>query len=99
MLVGGGDGGLGGGAGGGKPYLILRMPCLTLLTIIPIDYDAKLIIQDYLRDDDNSDEYINVNLSSFYFDAQSFINKFKNTKHPIMLSLNVQSLQSKYCSA
>jgi hypothetical protein len=38
----------------------------------------------------------NINITSRYYDINSFISRFKNSKNPIILSLNIQSLHSKY---
>ncbi len=97
MLVGGGGGWQTGDRfGGGLQYFLLMTLCLTPSTITMYMYDASTIVYEYLNDDENSDEYVNINLNTSCFDTQSFINKFKHVNNPIMLSLNIQSLQSKY---
>jgi hypothetical protein len=59
-------------------------------------YDASNLIQELINDGEGNNEYINFKTGSLYYDASSFISKFKNNNNPIILSLNIQSLQSKY---
>ena len=47
-------------------------------------------------DDPTSNPYYDIQIESEFFDQTSLINKFKNSLSPIYLSLNVQSLASKY---
>ena len=35
-------------------------------------------------------------MDSFFYDSESFLNKFRNSDKPIFLNLNVQSLMSKH---
>jgi hypothetical protein len=39
---------------------------------------------------------VDINISSQYFDIPTFTSKFKNSKNPLILSINILSLQSKY---
>jgi hypothetical protein len=59
-------------------------------------YNADNLIYEYLNEDDKYNDVININITSRYYDINSFISRFKNSKNPIILSLNIQSLQSKY---
>jgi hypothetical protein len=44
--------------------------------------------------DDNP--YANINIMSSFYDYNSFKNSYSNTKKPIILNINIQSLQSKF---
>ena len=58
------------------------------------EYDSSLLLNNHLNEE--NDNFLNITLGSSYFDSLSFIKKFENTKKPIYLSLNVQSLMSKH---
>ncbi len=58
--------------------------------------DACQILNSYIHDDENISHFFQTRLDSSYFDLNSFSNSYKNSSEPIALSLNVQSLNSKY---
>jgi hypothetical protein len=58
--------------------------------------DASNLLNSYIADDENISQFFQTHIHSDYFDADSFIAKFKNSVEPIMLSINIQSLNSKY---
>jgi hypothetical protein len=58
--------------------------------------DASSLLNSYILDDENISQFFQTRLNSSYFDVESFISKFKNSHDPIILSLNIQSLNSKY---
>jgi hypothetical protein len=51
--------------------------------------------ENYFSLDDNINPYQHTCISSSYFDNESFITKFRKTHNPIVINLNVQSLNSK----
>ena len=46
--------------------------------------------------DINNDIYTGLNIDSIFYDMDSFIKKFSNSKSPLFMNLNVQSLNSKH---
>ena len=58
--------------------------------------DACQILNSYIHDDENISHFFQTRLNSAYFDLDSFSHSYKNSSDPIVLSLNVQSLNSKY---
>jgi hypothetical protein len=58
--------------------------------------DASDLLTSYLSDNENVSQFFQTNISSSYHDCKTFIDAFKNTSDPIILSLNIQSLNSKY---
>jgi hypothetical protein len=63
---------------------------------LDISLDASRLLNDYVHDDENISQFFQTRLNSTYSDLDSFSLKFKNSTDPIILSLNVQSLNSKY---
>jgi exonuclease III len=59
-------------------------------------YDATTLLNSYITDDENISQFFQTHISSSYFDTDSFIAKFKNTSDPVMISINIQSINSKY---
>ncbi len=59
-------------------------------------YDASNLLNSYLADDENVSQFFQTNISSSYHDAKTFSDTFRNTTDLIILSLNIQSLNSKY---
>jgi hypothetical protein len=59
-------------------------------------YDNTNTLNNLLHSDDNTNTFTHINLNSDYYDIFSFRNKLKNTANPIFLSINIQSIQSKY---
>ncbi len=49
-----------------------------------------------LSTDDFINPYSDSNISSHFYDNDTFINKFKNSPYPLILNLNVLSLVSKH---
>jgi len=58
------------------------------------EYDGTLLLNNYLVSD--NDNPLNISLSSEYFDSSSFTKKFGKSKKPIYISVNIQSLMSKF---
>jgi hypothetical protein len=58
--------------------------------------DAGYLLNSYISDDENISQFFQTHIQSEYFDADKFISKFKNSSLPILLSINIQSLNSKY---
>jgi hypothetical protein len=58
--------------------------------------DAGYLLNSYISDDENISKFFQTHIQSEYFDADKFISKFKNSSLPILLSINIQSLNSKY---
>jgi hypothetical protein len=61
-----------------------------------ISLDASHLLNSYIADDENISQFFQSHIHSTYLDSDSFIAKFKNSSHPIVLSINIQSLNSKY---
>jgi len=59
-------------------------------------FDWNQQLNFYFQNDENLNPYTDTMINSPYFDTELFVNNFKNTKSPIFLSLNIQSLPSKY---
>jgi hypothetical protein len=59
-------------------------------------YDLKTSAQFLYENDDWPNPYLHVNIDSKFFDTDSFYSKFSNHPHPVFLSINIQSLMSKY---
>ena len=60
------------------------------------EYDLNNCINQYLGPDPDTNLYINLNFSDGYLDLSQLILKFKNKSQPLFLSLNIQSLNSKF---
>jgi hypothetical protein len=95
-----GDGGGGGGAArcggvcGTHIPLNARVSLKDLNNDITLDAGDKL--NSYIKDDENVSHFFQTDIGSLYFDIDTFSKSFKNSKNPIFLSLNIQSLNSKY---
>jgi len=91
-------GGMGGGNalgdGGGE-----RVPNTTEL-LADLNNDVALnatnLLNSYINDDDITQQLFNSNLSSEYYDVNSFTDKFSNSNEPLFISVNIQSLNSKF---
>ncbi len=57
--------------------------------------DASNLLNSYIADDENISQFFQTHIHSDYFDADSYIAKFNNSVEPIILSINIQSLNSK----
>jgi len=60
------------------------------------DYDCTTIMNGHLNAD--MDNQVNITVGSKYFDIDSFSSKYSKSKKPLYLSVNIQSLMSKYDS-
>jgi hypothetical protein len=83
------------GVGGGNIGMHTERTLLDDLNLDP-SLDARDLLNNYLLDDENISQFFQTNINSAYHDIYSFINRFKHTTDPLILSLNVQSLNSKY---
>jgi hypothetical protein len=61
-----------------------------------LSLDAEFALNRYIADDENVSQFFQTHIKSDYHDLDSFIASFKHTNEPIILSLNIQSLNSKY---
>ena len=62
-------------------------------------YDSSDYINQFIIDDDSDfNIFSGLNMKSIYYDITSFTNKFKHSKNPVIVSLNVQSIMSKFDS-
>ena len=50
----------------------------------------------FYGNDINSNPYLNINIDSNFYDAETFISKLRNTDLPVHLSINIRSLQCNY---
>jgi hypothetical protein len=62
------------------------------------EYDASNILNEFITDDDADNPLLNVKLNSSYFKPDDFIQKFKHTSKPLLVSVNIQSITSKFNS-
>ena len=61
------------------------------------DLDNNLFLNQFIIDDENDLNIFNgILLSSKYFNLKSFSAKCKSENKPVVISLNIQSLQSKF---
>jgi len=58
------------------------------------EYNATTILNNQLNAD--TENLLNINIGSNYYDFNSFSTKFSNSKKPLYLSLNIQCLMSKF---
>jgi hypothetical protein len=63
-----------------------------------ITLDATHSLNNYILADENVSQFFQTNIKSFYYDTETFINKFKSSTEPLILSINIQSLNSKHTS-
>ena len=61
-----------------------------------LNLNASYLLNSYFQDDENIQQFFKTNLSSCYCDMQSFSNTYQNCKEPLFISLNIQSLNSKF---
>jgi hypothetical protein len=59
-------------------------------------YDLKTSAEFLFENDDWPNPYLQLNINSNFFDPDSIVEKFSNSTKPLFISLNIQSLQSKY---
>jgi len=62
-----------------------------------VSLNASDLLNDYINDDEVLQQFFNTQLKSNFFDLNNFQTNFCNNSEPIFLSLNIQSLNSKYC--
>ena len=98
-----GEGGGGGSEGGGMGLRAwwggVRVPntggLLGSLNSDPVLY-AKNLLNSLINDDEAAGQFFSTNIDSNYSDVNSFRASYSNSTSPIFLSLNIQSLQSKF---
>ncbi len=56
--------------------------------------NATELLNNFIQDDENIQQFFSTNISSCYFDLNSFSETFKNNGEPLFISLNIQSLNS-----
>jgi len=61
----------------------------------PVLY-AKNLLNSLINDDEAAGQFFSTNIDSNYYDVNSFRASYSNSTSPIFLSLNIQSLQSKF---
>ncbi len=61
-----------------------------------IQYDISNIVNNYLHQDDENNIFSSINLSSDYQDVHSIVHKYSPRNNPLIISCNIQSLQSKF---
>jgi len=69
-----------------------------LLTDLNTDLslDASLLLNKLISDDANISQFFQTQISSIYQDTDTFIDSFNRSNNPLILSVNIQSLNSKY---
>jgi hypothetical protein len=58
--------------------------------------DFKMTLNSLPNYDPDTCIYENIMIDSSFYDVDSFTSKFKNSKQPIFLSVNIQSINAKY---
>ena len=58
--------------------------------------DACTLLNSYVDDDENVSQFFQTRIQSSYHDVTSFKDQFNRSSNPLILSLNIQSLNSKY---
>ena len=58
--------------------------------------DASISLNKYIYDDDSIGQLFQTQIKSEYHDITSFANKYKNNTDPLIISINIQSINSKY---
>ena len=61
-----------------------------------VSLNATNLLNNFLHEDENISQFFVTNISTSYSDPESFKNCFKNCNKPLILSLNIQSLNSKF---
>jgi hypothetical protein len=56
------------------------------------------MLNEFLRDDDVDNSFLNVELNTSYFSPDEFIQKFSSSNKPLFISTNIQSITSKFNS-
>jgi hypothetical protein len=60
------------------------------------NYDLKCTSTYLFENDEWPNPYLDININSMFHDHDSFISMYSNYSYPIFISLNVQSLMSKF---
>jgi hypothetical protein len=89
-------GGWGWGWGGGGGDRVRAGADLLHSLNTDLSLDAEFALNRYIADDENVSQFFQTHIKSNYHDLDYFIASFKHTNEPIILSLNIQSLNSKY---
>ncbi len=99
MFWGLGDGGGGGiagrvcwGRGGTATHTDILLDALNSNPSL----DASDLLNSLITDDENISQFFQTHIDSSYTDTNLFIETFRNNSEPILLSLIIQSLNSKY---
>ncbi len=58
--------------------------------------DNSQIMNNLLHTEDSTNTFININLKTSFYDMEKMISSYKHSKIPLLLSTNIQSLQSKF---
>jgi hypothetical protein len=101
--AGGGAAGMGAGWGGGEGWANLGRGAgmhtdrdqLSSLNS-DMSLDASVLLNSHISDNENISQFFQMHIQSSYHDLNSFISAYRNSSQPLMLSLNIQSLSSKY---
>jgi hypothetical protein len=107
VAAGGGWGGVrrgwGWGGGGGESWANLGRGAVMHTDSDQLDslnsdmtLDASVLLNSHISDDENISQFFQTHIQSSYVDLNSFISAYRHSSQPLMLSLNIQSLSSKY---
>jgi hypothetical protein len=58
--------------------------------------DASLSLNSLITEDENISQFFQTQIHSIFSDTDLFIDTFRNTSGPLIISLNIQSLSSKF---
>jgi hypothetical protein len=58
--------------------------------------DASALLNSHISDDENISQFFQTHIQSTYHDLNSFILAYRHSSQPLILSINIQSLTSKY---
>jgi len=62
------------------------------------ELDAGTYLNEYISNDENISQFFQTHIASSYTDSCSFLKQFKDSADPVYLSVNIQSLNSKFDS-
>jgi len=73
---------------------------ITVLDDLNVDQslDAKTYLNDYISNDENISQFFQTYINSSYTDTKSFFDNYKKSTNPLLLSIIIQSLNSKFDS-
>jgi hypothetical protein len=60
--------------------------------------DAKIYLNEYILNDENVSQFFQTHITSSYSDMKTFFECYSKTTDPLLLSINIQSLNSKFDS-